>query len=220
MGKVLQVIAMFFSLPVTIYINFRCLPLSQAVKLPVFVHWRTKILQCSGKIELSEIRPGIVKLGFGGTKNIHTTGANIFALEKGSVMRFVGKVNFGKGFSIHNKGTIEIHDNFFANKNFNLFCINEILIEENSICGWDVEIRDMEGHDVIHRGKSVQKNPIHIGKHVWIAAEAVIFAGTEIGDGSIVAMRSLVNKKFTEKNVLLAGSPAMIKAEDMDWKRR
>jgi acetyltransferase-like isoleucine patch superfamily enzyme len=46
-----------------------------------------------------------------------------------------------------------------------------------------------------------------------------ILKGSEIGDGSVVAIKSLVNGKFPP-NVLLAGIPARVKAMNISWDPR
>ncbi|MDO4288722.1 MAG: DapH/DapD/GlmU-related protein [Eubacterium sp.] len=49
--------------------------------------------------------------------------------------------------------------------------------------------------------------PIHIGKHVWIGAGAVVTAGVTIGDGAIVAAGAVVTKDVPERTVV-GGVPA------------
>ena len=39
------------SLLPTLYFNFKCLPLKQAIKLPIFLY-RPRIVSCSGKITI------------------------------------------------------------------------------------------------------------------------------------------------------------------------
>ena len=51
--------------------------------------------------------------------------------------------------------------------------------------------------------------PIHIGKKVWIGANAVILPGVHIGDGSIIGAGSVVNKDIPE-NVIAAGNPCKV----------
>ncbi len=50
---------------------------------------------------------------------------------------------------------------------------------------------------------------IYIGDDVWIATGCIILPGSSIGKGSVVAARSLINKKFP-KNCLIGGTPAKI----------
>lgn len=51
------------------------------------------------------------------------------------------------------------------------------------------------------------KPPIEIGTDVWICADAFIGPGVTIGDGSIIAARSVVMKDVAPKTII-AGNPA------------
>lgn len=54
---------------------------------------------------------------------------------------------------------------------------------------------------------------ISIGNDVWIAANAAVTKGAEIGDGCIVGAKALVREGRYEKYSVLAGSPA-VKVKD------
>ena len=49
--------------------------------------------------------------------------------------------------------------------------------------------------------------PIHIGKNVWIGANATILPGVSIGDGAIIAAGAVVSKDVPENSVV-GGVPA------------
>lgn len=55
----------------------------------------------------------------------------------------------------------------------------------------------------------VSKGPIIIGNDVWIGTEAIILSGVNIGDGAVVAARSLVSKDVPPYSIV-AGNPAKI----------
>lgn len=54
-------------LPKTIYLNFKSLPLSQAIKLPIFISHRVILASLKGKIvfDCDNVKTGMVKIGFG-----------------------------------------------------------------------------------------------------------------------------------------------------------
>ena len=59
-----------------------------------------------------------------------------------------------------------------------------------------------------YSGKELDTD-IYIGDDVWISTGCIILPGASIGKGSVVAARSLINKKFP-KNCLIGGIPAKI----------
>ena len=80
----------------------------------------------------------------------------------------------------------------------------------------------MDGHKVINLVDKTKDSPekpysIEIGNHVWIGAYAILMKNTKIANGSIIGMRSLVNRQFEEENVLIAGTPANVKARGKQW---
>jgi acetyltransferase-like isoleucine patch superfamily enzyme len=57
------------------------------------------------------------------------------------------------------------------------------------------------------------------GEHVWVGTKVVCLKGTEISDNSVVGAASVVNNKFDETNVVIAGSPSKIVKHGVGWVR-
>ena len=66
-----------------------------------------------------------------------------------------------------------------------------------------------------HPGK-VQA-PIKIGNHVWICSKVDILKGAGCGDNCVIGYRSLLTKQFDQNNVLIAGHPAKVIKENVEW---
>jgi putative colanic acid biosynthesis acetyltransferase WcaF len=49
--------------------------------------------------------------------------------------------------------------------------------------------------------------PIHIGDRAWVCAGVVVAPGSEVGDGAVVALGSVVNGKVPA-DMVCAGHPA------------
>jgi len=62
--------------------------------------------------------------------------------------------------------------------------------------------------DPAHR-KDVIPAPVHIGRDVWIGANAVILPGVTIGDGAVIAAGAVVTKDVPE-NTVAGGVPAKV----------
>ena len=108
MNKYLE---LFFSIPKTLYFNFRVLPLNQAVKIPILIHYNTKLINIhKNVVQLGCDRFGTVRYGFGGTYGIQPIGSEKNLIEFGDTARIVfnGKARFGKGTTIRVGGGYRI----------------------------------------------------------------------------------------------------------------
>lgn len=72
-------------------------------------------------------------------------------------------------------------------------------------------IMDMEGN-LSNQGQSIE-----IGKHVWVGMDVKIGKNTKIADNSIVGWESVVTKHFEQTNIVIAGNPAKIVKENIQW---
>lgn len=82
-----------------------------------------------------------------------------------------------------------------------------------------VKLRPSDSHQIIDLSTNERINPpepIKIGDHVWIADDCVVLGGAEIGSGSIVGIRSMVNARLPE-NCLAVGIPARPIKENVTW---
>lgn len=58
---------------------------------------------------------------------------------------------------------------------------------------------------------------IRLGPHVWLCRDAVLTGHVEIGEGSVVGMRSMVRGQKIAPHTVVAGSPARIVREGATW---
>lgn len=119
---------------------------------------------------------------------------------------------------------LDIGDNLLTDGSFNIvFSANtKITIGDGCMIADSVYIRTGDGHSILSKnGKVINPNAdVFIGNRVWIGDGACVLKGTHISDNSIVGARSLVNKKFTEKNVIIAGIPAKVIKSGIDWSQQ
>ena len=84
-----------------------------------------------------------------------------------------------------------------------------ITIEDGTQIGHNVVLATLNHSlDPAHR-KDVIPAPIHIGRDVWIGANAVILPGVTIGDGAVIAAGAVVTKDVPE-NTVAGGVPARV----------
>lgn len=62
-------------------------------------------------------------------------------------------------------------------------------------------------HDISTLSRPLTSAPITISKHAWVCAEAYIGAGVSVGEGAVVAARSVVVRPV-DPWIVVAGNPA------------
>jgi len=62
-------------------------------------------------------------------------------------------------------------------------------------------------HDINELNRPLIYSPITIGDHVWIAAEAMVLPGAQIGDGAVVGARAVLSKNANAWSIY-TGNPA------------
>lgn len=124
-------------------------------------------------------------------------------------------------FKIYNGHNIWINENAslilgsgYINNNCNISCFERIVIGNNVSISENVTIRDSDNHSL--NGSNPTKGII-IGNNVWIGVNVTILKGVTIGDGAVIAAGSVVTKDVPQKT-LVAGIPARIKKENIEWK--
>lgn len=94
-------------------------------------------------------------------------------------------------------------------------------IGKNSLMSFNVYIKTSDGHTLYDEktmnvlNKSSGK--IIIGDHVWICPNVSILKDARIADNCVVGSMSLINKQFDEKGSLIAGIPAKVIKNGINW---
>lgn len=97
-----------------------------------------------------------------------------------------------------------------------------IRIGKDCMISYGVIIRTTDAHRIYNIETAELANPnknVIIGQHVWIGAKAMVLKGSKIPSNCIIGAYSLVNKKFTEENCIIAGNPAKIIKNGTNWER-
>lgn len=85
----------------------------------------------------------------------------------------------------------------------------------------DVYVATDDMHRLEDVGTGERINPfgadIRLGRHVWLCRDAVVTGHVEIGEGSVVGMRSMVRGQKVPPFTVAAGSPARIVREGVTW---
>jgi putative colanic acid biosynthesis acetyltransferase WcaF len=98
-------------------------------------------------------------------------------------------------------------------ENVKLYNLGEISIGDDTVVSQGAHLC-AGTHDYTDPAFPLQRDPIHVGEHVWIAADAFVGPGAEIGDGAVVGARAVVTGNVEPWSVV-GGHPArLIKSRD------
>jgi len=145
----------------------------------------------------------------------------------------IGKSNLlGVNIILENdQAEVTIGNNVYIG-NSKIICKNKIVLGNNILIAWGVTLYDHDSHsvgvedrrndikqaysDFINEKRNylanknwdvVNSKPIIVEDDVWLGMESLILKGVTIGEGSIVAARSVVTKDVAPYTVV-AGNPA------------
>lgn len=194
----------------TVIINFKCLPFSQAIHLPIYVYSDT-IISSYGNIiiKAENIKSGMIKIG----RRNFFNGYKTYFVNAGTV-EFGGRFLVEGGSTINNMGGIV---KFEADSRIcevcKLLCMKYIEIGCYTRIAFGAVIMDTDFHTVVDiKDKIVRRSckPIRIGAYNWFGNNCHIMKGTQTPDYAIVTAKSLCNKDYSQYPLysVFAGTPA------------
>lgn len=97
----------------------------------------------------------------------------------------------------------------------------KIIIAEDCMFSSDIVIRTGDSHSIIDAdNKRINKSAdVHIGAHCWIGHRVMIMKGAAIPNNTIIGAGAIVNKQFELENTVIAGIPARVIKEHVNWMR-
>ncbi len=167
-----------------------------------------------------------------GTGNrIEIDGAEITRLESCHIIIHGNnnRIKIGKSVKTSVNITIEddnnrvlLGDRFRGGANSELAAIEGTTISFGSDCmlSGNICLRTGDSHSILDSTTLKRTNrsrSIVIGEHVWIGNTVLIFKGVQIGAHSIVGGGSVVSGKTYPEHSLIAGNPAVVVRENVDW---
>lgn len=104
---------------------------------------------------------------------------------------------------------IHLGENVFINMSCHFQDQGGIYIGDGALIGHNVTIATLNHLMDPEERASTIPSPVHMGRRVWVGANATILPGVTIGDGAVVAAGAVVTKDVPE-NTVVAGVPARV----------
>lgn len=138
---------------------------------------------------------------------------------------YIGKNCYLNEVELHmekNNNEIHIKDNvvFYGNSLLAALEGKKIEIGEESLFSSNIVIRTGDSHIIYNQQRERINHPkdIIIGRHVWMGANIICLKGTEIANDCVVGAGSVLTKKYIDSHSCIAGNPAKIVKEDIEWR--
>jgi len=218
MGRWIKLYLYALGAPKTLLFNFRYLPWKHAIRLPIFVSHRVWLRRLSGRVTLSEIKTGAVRIGFDDVGLFDPKSSRTIWMVSGLV-EFQGEAAVCHGSKFVVSGTLSVGRSFFMSSASAIVAQRHVSIGDDVLISWDVLIMDGDGHR-IYDANGKQRNspmPVMIGNKVWVGCRTLILKGVHIADGVVVAAASTVSKSITASDSIVAGNPAKVVREHVRW---
>lgn len=208
-------------IPISVYVNLKLFPINEAIKFPVFVsrnivvkNLKKNSIKIEGKLE-----PFLVTIGIGGVDGISEVRKGLLQFGSSGQIFFKGKAQLSKGVALRvSTGKLVFGKNFYSNCNLTVICSEEVEFGDNCLLGWNVHIRDCDGHSIYQNNELINnRRKVTIYNHVWIGQDVKVLKGSIIPNDSIIAMNSCVTKAFTVENTIIGGYPAVVIKRNVSW---
>jgi len=157
---------------------------------------------------------------------------NFSIAGKGKKVRVGQRSLLGVNIVLENdKAEVVIGDDVYIG-NSKIICKEKVILGDNILVAWGVTIYDHDSHsvDIVERRNDIHQayhdyveqggnylanknwsvvnsKPIIIENDVWLGMDSLILKGVTVGEGAIVAARSVVTKDVAAHTVV-AGNPA------------
>ena len=104
---------------------------------------------------------------------------------------------------------ITVGKNVFINSGCRFQDQGGITIGDGTLIGHNVVLATLNHGIAPDERHDLFPAPIHIGRNVWIGANATVLPGVTIGDNAVIAAAAVVTKNVPA-NVVVAGVPAKV----------
>ncbi len=218
--QIIEILNILVSIPKTIAFNFRYLPFSQAIKLPIWVASNCKI-SIKGKIVLMQTPSlAMIRIGYHKVAIMEPNEKTVMKVEKTGTLIFEGSAHIGKGSKIYvsNNAKLKLGDNFAISASTQIFCQKSISFGRDIQFSWDCLVMDSDSHRIYIEGEQINADKeISFGNKIWIGCRCTILKGSVIPDGCVIAATSCVTGKNFEANTIIAGTPAKSIKKISSW---
>lgn len=204
----------------TIYLNYKLLPIKQAVHFPIHLYgkWNFRMMNGTILIPTNQVKCGAYKFGFD-TAGYFTSLINTLSLHTDSTIELGEEVRIGQGVQIclYPKAVLKMGSFSSLGDNVKIVDYQSIIIGKRTAITWDCQISDFNSHFILDSATNkifTICKPVQIGDYCWVCNKTVVMPGTKLPNRIIVASGSLLNRDYVKLELpersLIGGAPAKL----------
>ena len=204
--RIRTIFTYILSLPWSFYVNLRLLPIQIAWKMPILISRKCQLkIGPNAKVILKQVRPRIIKIGFGENDLFDFKYDRTVIFIDGTV-EFDGSAVIGPGSQIWVKGVLKIGDGFALTCRSTIAAAYKISFGSNFLMSWGITIMDHDWHHLFNDSNKCINEPlsIDIGNDVWISFGVIVKKGVKLADGTVVASGTKLISSTSEENTVVA----------------
>lgn len=210
--KLIALIRVVVSFPKTLLFNLVHLPIRQAICLPIWVDYATKI-KVNGKIFISApVHIAMIRVGYHLADVCSPHDVTQLIIAKGGCLYFRGEAHLGRGTRIYigKNAVLDIGDNFAVSASTQIACYDRIIFGKDIQFSWDCLVMDSDTHQIFDEDGELMNidKEIRIGDKVWIGCRTTILKGAMIPIGCVIGANSLITGSNYCERTIIAGHPA------------
>lgn len=201
----------------TVYLNLRSFPFAQAVKMPVWIYGRPRLMCLSGEMRIEgKVRTGMIRFNFVNIGSPSNMGVQSEINNQGVIIfHGAARIRTGNRIVVGYQALLELGSNLIISDMCNIGCFKYIRIGHDTRISHRSQIFDSHYHYIAYlanRTIPVIIKQVIIGNYCWICNSVSIVAGTIIPEYTIVSNHSLLNKDFSsiEPGSIVGGIPAKL----------
>lgn len=119
---------------------------------------------------------------------------------------------------------IEVGHNTYFTGDIHIACIEgkKVHIGERCLFSNQITFRTGDSHSILNKeGQRINyADDIWVGDHVWVGQQVIVLKGASIGNESVIGTRALVTGKKFQQGAIIAGVPAKVIKEEINWDHR
>lgn len=211
----------FLSFLKSIWLNFRYLPFTQAVKLPLLVSYDTEF-KCyrGGRIELPDaVRFGMIHIGF---HEVTVATKTRTTIRVWGYLKFNGTAFIGRSTRLYvgKEARLVLGDDFKVSASSAIMCCQNIEFGKNIQFSWDCLVLDSDTHSIVYEdGRESQTDkPVKFGDDIWIGCRCTILKGSNIPSNCVIGANTTITGQKFEENSIIAGTPPCVIKKIKGWK--